>query len=643
MARPVRHTGGADVPHRRPGALAPRGRQRWSSSAGRTSRSRSAGSAIELGEIEAAIAARPGVRQAAVIVREDRPATSGWSRTWSATRARRWTPRAAAHLRRRAARVHGADRVRRARHASVDRQRKARPARAARARPARRRHLAAATHAARGDPLRTVRRGARRAGGRHRRRFLRPRRALAARHPAGQPDPRRARRRADRSARCSRRRPWRASSRRSTAPPRRGPRWSATSGPSWCRCRTASAGCGSSTGSRATRRRTTSRSGCGCVATSTATRCGRRCGDLLERHEVLRTIYPEVDGEPVQRVLDADLATGAVRHVTIAEEDLRAAVHAEVGAGFDLAVEPPLRATPVPGRRGRVRASAGAAPHRGRRLVDGADGPRLRRGLRAPGGRRRAAVDAAAGAVRGLQPSGSASVLGAEDDADRRSPASWSSGARRWPACRTSSTCRPTGPGRPARPTRRHAAVRPRRAAARRAHRARQGERDQPVHGLQAALAALLTRIGAGTTSRSELADRGPHRRRARRAGRVLRQHAGAAHRHERRPDVHRAARPGAGHRALGAYANQDLPFERLVEVIDPRGSTGRNPLFQVLLVLQNNATATLELPGVEVSVEPAGGTPPSSTCRGPDRASPGRRPWGVSRGGSTTAPSCST
>ncbi|MGW4058298.1 amino acid adenylation domain-containing protein [Amycolatopsis sp. NPDC004747] len=67
-------------------------------------------------------------------------------------------------------------------------------------------------------------------------------------------------------------------------------------------------------------------------------------GDVVERHEILRTVFPDVDGVPYQRILppapDSPLATA-----TVAEDELTAALTEAAARAFDLATDRPLRAT----------------------------------------------------------------------------------------------------------------------------------------------------------------------------------------------------------------------------------------------------------------------------------------------------------
>ncbi len=76
--------------------------------------------------------------------------------------------------------------------------------------------------------------------------------------------------------------------------------------------------------------------------------------DVLERHEILRTVFPAVDGEPVQQILStpdalARLDAACPTAIEVDEDGRSATIARLAGVGFDLQTQIPLRATVVTG------------------------------------------------------------------------------------------------------------------------------------------------------------------------------------------------------------------------------------------------------------------------------------------------------
>ncbi|WP_227997140.1 non-ribosomal peptide synthase/polyketide synthase [Nocardia australiensis] len=347
-------------------------------------------------------------------------------------------------------------------------------------------------------------------------------------------------------------------------------------------------------------------------------------GDVIGRHESLRTSYPEIDGEATQLVMPVARAVASLYPIQVSAAGLAERIGELVATTFDVTVDVPIRlrlfviqdagGATVPGESGSD-TPGGDSAHPGDSefvlaavlhhiAADGSSvAPFVRDLMTAYTARRE-------GAAPGWSPLAvqyadyalwQRELLGAESD-----PASLS--ARQlafWTETLTGLPDQlnlPTDHPRPARQSLRGAKVAVSVDKALHSDLIALGRRSgatlfMVVH---AAFATLLARL-SGT---SDIAVGTPI------AGRgeaelddvigmfvntlALRTHIDSAEPFETLVGRARAA-------DIAAFSHADMPFERLVEVLNPRRSTARHPLFQVGYSFQNHERGSLRLPGLEV------------------------------------------
>ncbi|MFI8930440.1 amino acid adenylation domain-containing protein [Streptomyces sp. NPDC053474] len=325
--------------------------------------------------------------------------------------------------------------------------------------------------------------------------------------------------------------------------------------------------------------------------------------DVMERHESLRTVFPERDGEPEQVVRATTAATVPLTLTDITEDALAGALRTAVQEGFDLATELPLRA---------VLFSVAADSHVLLLVLHhvAGDGWSLAPLARDVSTAYAARAEGRAPVWRPLPVQYAdyalwqRALLGDESDADSvlaRQIAYWETALAGLPE-------EVTLPGDRVRPNAgsdRGGSVPFAVDADVHARLARlaQDSGTSVFMVLQAALAALLARLGAG----DDVPIGSPV---AGRTDEALEDAVGFfVNTLVLRTDVSgdptfRELLGRVREVDLAAFAQQDVPFERLVEVLNPVRSLGRHPLFQVMLAFQNTDLPAMDLPGLRVTAE---------------------------------------